>query len=235
MPRGAALVGERARAASRAAAAPRARSPSLAGGVHGRPHSHRRSAPLWGWGRPEPRCGARSAGHRPSEPQAPLRRPQLPTEEGAGTPGLALPEAPAELGQPAARRLHPRPREGGVGPGASGPGSARGASSVLAGGAGRGAGLRSPGHTPAPAAAAGPPLALRAAAPGLLGTPGSERESGPFTSRLRGRGLLFRKECTRSSTPAPPGPKARRARPGEALKAPWVLSLVPCFLCIPSC
>lgn len=186
-----------------AVAAPRARSPSLGGGVHGRPRSHRRSAPRWGWGRPGTRRRARPAGRRPSAPRAPPRRPQPPSEEGAGTLALALPGAPAELGKPAARRPRPRPREGGGGPGASRPGSARGASSGLAGGAGRGAarGCGAGPHARSRSPPSGPPWvlppALGAAAPARAEKPDSKRESGPGTSRLPGRELLFGKQCTR--------------------------------------
>lgn len=133
------------------------------------------------------------SGRRPSEPGAPPHRPQLPVEEGAGTPTLALPGAPAELRKPAARRPRPRPREGGGGPGASRPGSARGASSGLAGGTGRGAarGCGDGPHArsrslPLPGPPWALPFALRAEARGLRGKPDYERKSHSFTFRRRG-------------------------------------------------
>ncbi|XDA88602.1 hypothetical protein R6Z07F_018250 [Ovis aries] len=152
---GAAQAGERARAAARRRQwLPRARA-RRASAAEFMAAPARTAAVHRGGGGDGPEPGA----ERGPPGAAPRRRgprraaPQQPAEEGAGTPALALPGAPAELGKPAARRPRPRPREGGGGPGASRPGSARGASSGLAGGAGRGAarrGAAEPGRTPVP-------------------------------------------------------------------------------------
>lgn len=174
---------------------------------------------------------ARSAARRapPLRAAGPAAPPPAACRGGGRDPRARTPGCARGAWKPAARRPRPRPREGGGGPGASRPGSARGASSGLAG---RGAGLRSRAARPLPLplAAAGPPSWARSRGPQPALDCDFERESGSFTSGLRGGELLFRKGCKGPyPTPHLPGRKGRERglRGSEVLLGLALRSLLP--------